>query len=167
MPQPGVSVVDQNNTISLISSEPDAPYNRPNLSKGLWKGRPLEKIWRKTADLGVEQMLDTTVTSLAPANKTIGDNHGNEYTYDRLLLATGSTPNHLPFGHDRIIYFRNLQDYFKVRHLADQHLRFLVIGGGYIGSEIAAALTMAGKSEHGFLEEGIGALFHRTCRFSQ
>ena len=88
----GIRELDQNNTIGLLSSEPDAPYNRPNLSKGLWKGRPLEKIWRKTAELGVEVLLETTVTSLAPANKTVRDNHGNEYTYEKLLLATGSTP---------------------------------------------------------------------------
>ena len=157
----GLRELDQNNTIGLISSEPDAPYNRPNLSKGLWKGRPLEKIWRKTAELGVEVLLETTVTSLAPANKTVRDNHGNEYTYEKLLLATGSTPNHLPFGHDHIIYFRNLQDYFKVRNLADQHARFLVIGGGFIGSEIAAAVTMVGsKAIMVFPDDAIcGALF--------
>jgi NADPH-dependent 2,4-dienoyl-CoA reductase/sulfur reductase-like enzyme len=141
----GIRELDQNNTIGLLSSEPDAPYNRPNLSKGLWKGRPLEKIWRKTAELGVEVLLNTTVTSLAPANKTVRDSQGIEYTYDKLLLATGCSPNHLPFGEDRIIYFRSLQDYFKVRNLADQHVRFLVIGGGYIGSEIAAAVTMVGS----------------------
>ncbi len=157
----GIRELDQNSTIGLISSEPDAPYNRPNLSKGLWKGRPLEKIWRKTAELGVELLLNTTVSSLAPANKSVSDNHGNEYTYEKLLLATGSTPNHLSFGYEHIVYFRSLQDYFKVRNLADQHARFLVIGGGYIGSEIAAALTMAGsKVSMVFLEDGIGgALF--------
>gem|GEM_PF-4726432 len=48
----GIRELDMEGSIGLISAEPDAPYMRPNLSKGLWKGRPIEKIWRRTDNLG-------------------------------------------------------------------------------------------------------------------
>ena len=46
----GIRELDAEGSIGLISVEPDPPYMRPNLSKGLWKGRPVEKIWRKTEE---------------------------------------------------------------------------------------------------------------------
>jgi NADPH-dependent 2,4-dienoyl-CoA reductase/sulfur reductase-like enzyme len=61
------------------------------------------------------------------------------------LLATGGTPNHLQFGDGNIIYFRSFQDYKHLRQMADEKEHFVVIGGGFIGSELAAALTMVGK----------------------
>jgi NADPH-dependent 2,4-dienoyl-CoA reductase/sulfur reductase-like enzyme len=65
--------------------------------------------------------------------------------YDKLLIATGGTPKQLSCGDGDIIYYRDFQDYLQLRKLAEEKERFLVIGGGYIGSEIAAALTMVGK----------------------
>lgn len=82
---------------------------------------------------------------------------GQEYTYEKLLIATGGRPRHLPFGVDRIIYFRTLEDYKQLRQQSDQKQTFLVLGGGFIGSEIAAALTMNGnKVVMAFPGEGIG-----------
>ena len=46
----GIRELDAEGSIGLISMETDPPYMRPNLSKGLWKGRPVEKIWRKTEE---------------------------------------------------------------------------------------------------------------------
>ena len=141
----GIRELDAAGTIGLISIEPDPPYMRPNLSKGLWKGRPVEKIWRNTQDLGAELHLGRTVTLLAPTKKYIRDENGDEYTYDKLLLATGGSPIRLPFGDKNIIYYRDFQDYQRLRALSEHGEHFLVIGGGFIGSEIAAALTMVGK----------------------
>jgi NADPH-dependent 2,4-dienoyl-CoA reductase/sulfur reductase-like enzyme len=65
---------------------------------------------------------------------------------------------HLPFGGDDIIYYRDLQDYQRLRALSERGENFLVIGGGFIGSEIAAALTLVGKKVVMILrEESIGA----------
>jgi 3-phenylpropionate/trans-cinnamate dioxygenase ferredoxin reductase subunit len=141
----GIRELDTAGSIGLISMEPDPPYMRPSLSKGLWKGRPIEKIWRNTQDLGVEMHLGRQVTLLNPQKKFIRDDRGDEYTYDKLLMATGGSPIRLPFGEDHIIYYRDLQDYQHLRALSEHGERFLVIGSGFIGSEIAAALTMAGK----------------------
>lgn len=140
----GIRELDAEGSIGVIGMEPDPPYMRPNLSKGLWKGRPVEKIWRKT-DERAELHLSRKVTQLDPANKQVMDDAGDEYTYDKLLIATGGTPKHLPFENGNIIYYRDFQDYQHLRSLTEQGEHFVVIGGGFIGSEIAAALTMVGK----------------------
>lgn len=141
----GIRELDADGTIGMISMEPDPPYMRPNLSKGLWKGRPVEKIWRKTQERGTELFLSDAATQLDTKNKIVRDERHREYSYDKLLLATGGTPNHLPSAEDNIIYFRTFQDYQHLRALTEQGDQFVVIGGSFIGSELAAALTMVGK----------------------
>jgi len=85
------------------------------------------------------------------------DSQGQRYGFEKLLLATGGTPRRLEFDTPGIIYYRTLDDYERLRKLAEQGRRFAVIGGGFIGSEIAAALTMQGKEVVMiFPEEGIG-----------
>ena len=154
----GILELDVAASIGMISKESDPPYARPSLSKGLWKGRPIGKIWRNTRDLGVDLYLECTVTGLDPTEKYLRDNAGGEYTYDKLLLATGGSPIRLPFGDDNIIYYRDFQDYHRLRAWTERGERFLVIGGGFIGSEIAAVLTMIGKKVvMVFPEESIGA----------
>lgn len=140
----GIRELDPEGLIGLISAESAPPYMRPNLSKGLWKGRPIEKIWRKTEERA-ELHLGRKIMQIDPERKIVQGNRGNEYTYDKLLLATGGSPNHLPFGGNDIIYYRDFQDYQHLRALADTKEHFVVIGGGFIGSEITAALTMVGK----------------------
>lgn len=140
----GIRELDPQGTIGLISTEPDPPYMRPNLSKGLWKGRPVEKIWRKTEQRATLH-LGCTVNFLDPIQKLVRDDSNGEYTYDKLLIATGGMPNHLPFGEGNITYFRTFQDYQHLRRLTEQGNHFVVIGGSFIGSEIAAALTMVGQ----------------------
>jgi len=140
----GIRELDAEGSIGMISMEPDPPYMRPNLSKGLWKGRPVEKIWRKTEERA-ELHLNRKATQLDPNKKTVRDDGGDEYTYDKLLIATGGSPNHLPFGNGNIIYYRDFQDYKHLRELTEQGDHFVVIGGSFIGSELAAALTIVGK----------------------
>jgi NADPH-dependent 2,4-dienoyl-CoA reductase/sulfur reductase-like enzyme len=150
--------LDPRGSIGLISTELVRPYDRPPLSKGLWKGKTIESIWRKTENLDVEFHFGRVVQSLDAAGKSVTDDEGKVYTFDKLLLATGSTPRKLPFGADEIIYFRTLQDYQHLRTLTEKGNRFAVIGGGFIGSEIAAALTMNQKEVlMVFPEEVIGA----------
>jgi len=141
----GIREVDPSGSIGLIGAEPDPPYDRPPLSKKLWKGKPIEIIWRGTRDKGVDLHLGRTVRSLDPANKVATDDEGDTYTYEKLLLATGGTPRRLSFGGEDVIYYRTVQDYRKLRALSEEKQRFAVIGGGFIGSEIAAALAMNGK----------------------
>ncbi|MGQ0643784.1 MAG: NAD(P)/FAD-dependent oxidoreductase [Gemmatimonadaceae bacterium] len=154
----GVRELDPNGAIGIIGAETDAPYARPPLSKALWKGEPLESVWRNTSEIGVDLHLGRRATSLELDGKRVVDDHGTQYTYDKLLLATGGTPRRLPLGGERVIYFRTLEDYRRLRALADQGQRFAVIGGGFIGSEVAAALATQGcHVTMLFPEDGIGA----------
>lgn len=141
----GIRERDSNGSIGLFSTELDPPYNRPPLSKSLWKSSPLESIWRRTESREVELGLGRTVRALDARNKRVTDEQGATYSFDKLLLATGGTPRRLPFGDGHIIYFRTVRDYARLRALAEQARRFVVVGGGFIGSEIAAALAMNGK----------------------
>ena len=154
----GIRELDPQGSIAIISEEDVPPYNRPPLSKGLWKGKPLEKIWRKAATANAEIILGSKAVSIDPASKRVVDDQGSDYTYEKLLIATGGTPRRLPFGGDQIIYFRTLKDYQQLHQCSGQGNHFAVIGGGFIGSEIAAALAMNGNQVTMlFPEEGIGA----------
>ncbi|NLA91914.1 MAG: FAD-dependent oxidoreductase [Spirochaetales bacterium] len=153
----GIRELDSSHTVGIISSEGDPPYSRPNLSKGLWGGKPLEKIWCNTQLLDVDLLLNRTIVTLNRESKTVVDEQGELYSYDKLLLATGGVARHLPFSGDRVIYYRTLQDYRKLKELSEIGENFLVIGGGFICSEIAAALASNGKSVvMVFPEGGIG-----------
>jgi len=141
----GIRSVDAASKIGVIGVESDPPYNRPPLSKALWKGEPVDIIWRKTDQQNVTFHLGRKVTAIEPANKQVVDAQGNRYSWEKLLLATGGSPRRLPFGDDHIIYFRTVADYRRLRALTEKGQRFAVIGGGFIGSEIAAALTLNQK----------------------
>lgn len=141
----GIREIDAGGSIGLIGSEPHPPYNRPPLSKGLWKGKSVETIWRNTQKLDADLHLGRTVRSLDVKEKHIQDDRGADYTFEKLLLATGGAPRRLSFGGDRIIYYRTFDDYQALRGLTERGRRFAVIGAGFIGSEIAAALTMNKK----------------------
>lgn len=139
----GIREVDKDGSIALIGSENYPPYDRPPLTKKLWTGKKkLEDIWRQTAKHGADLYLNQRVVSIDPRMKTVKDDQGVEYEYSRLLLATGGTPRQLPFGKGLIRYFRTVEDYQALREQADKGGRFAVIGGGFIGSELAAALAM-------------------------
>ena len=144
----GIREVDPSGSIGVLSAEAHAPYDRPPLTKKLWKGEPLESIWRKVEGPGVTLHLGRTARHLDPRGKRVTDDRGTTYGYGKLLLATGGTPRRLPFdggGGDQVIYYRTLADYERLRGLTRAGRHFAVIGGGFIGSEIAAALAMNGK----------------------
>lgn len=158
----GIRQLDPERPIGLIGQEPDPPYNRPPLSKGLWKNgprpMPLSRIWRQTASLGIDLFLGRSIVRLDAAQKQVIDDQGDVYTFDRLLLATGGSPLTLGVTHERIIYFRTLADYRRLRGFTETGQHFAVIGGGFIGSEIAAALAMQGKDVTViFPEPGLGS----------
>lgn len=141
----GIRKIDSDGSIALICEESDPPYDRPPLSKSLWKDKPFESIWRNTGDLNVELHPGRRALSLDAAEKTVTDDAGNIRTYDKLLLATGGSVRRLPDADESVIYFRTARDYRKLRELSAHGSDFVVIGGGFIGSEVAAALAMNGK----------------------
>jgi NADPH-dependent 2,4-dienoyl-CoA reductase/sulfur reductase-like enzyme len=153
----GIRERDSDGAIGLVADEAYPPYARPPLTKALWKGDDEDTIWCGTADLGVDLRLGRTIVSLDLPAREATDDAGETYAYELVLLATGGRPRRLPFGGDEVIYFRTLGDYRRLRGLTDSGARLLVIGGGFIGSEIAAALAMNGWSVTMiFPGEGIG-----------
>jgi NADPH-dependent 2,4-dienoyl-CoA reductase/sulfur reductase-like enzyme len=140
----GIHELDPNRRIGLIGAEAHRPYDRPPLTKGLWKGKPFDSIWRELPEQAVELHLGRTATKLDAQQKRVTDDRGTVYGYEKLLLALGGTPRRLPFDGEQILYYRTVDDYSRLREQARRGQRFAVIGGGFIGSEIAAALTMNG-----------------------
>jgi 3-phenylpropionate/trans-cinnamate dioxygenase ferredoxin reductase subunit len=163
----GIRELDAEGSIGLVSAEAQPPYSRPPLSKGLWKGEPVTGIWRGTDALGVALHLARSIVRLEPAAHRAVDAHGDEYTFEKALLATGGTPRRLPGGGDGIVYFRTFADYERLRALASPGRRIAVIGGGFIGSEIAAALALVGAApvmvfpEQGICERAFGSELSR------
>jgi 3-phenylpropionate/trans-cinnamate dioxygenase ferredoxin reductase subunit len=154
----GIREVDSSGEIALLSAEPDPPYARPPLSKALWKGGPLDSIWLNTEALGVDLFLNRRAVAVDRAQRLVRDDRGSEYRFEKLLLATGGSPRRLERDSGAPIYFRTLFDYRQLRALADSGGEVAVLGGGFIGSEIAAALASVGrKVTMVFPEAGIGA----------
>jgi 3-phenylpropionate/trans-cinnamate dioxygenase ferredoxin reductase subunit len=134
--------------ITLLGQEPNAPYERPPLSKDYLQGKAdRDSIFVHPepwyAEHAVELSLGSTVTSLDPASRTIGD----RLSYDKLLLATGSKPRRLDVPGadlDGVYYLRNVEesDWLKIEFA--QANRVVIIGAGWIGLETAAAARAAG-----------------------
>jgi 3-phenylpropionate/trans-cinnamate dioxygenase ferredoxin reductase component len=146
----GIRVVDNNGAILLIGTEKHLPYDRPPLTKKLWFGKKkVEEIFlhdQKFYDQHkVTVMTGSTITSLDAKQKSVTTNTGKQYRYQRLLLATGGVPRTLsiPGGDiEGIFYYRYLDDYLRMKSNAAPGTSAVVIGGGFIGSEITAALTI-------------------------
>ncbi len=141
----GIRTVDETGSVGIVASELDPPYDRPPLSKGLWDGLPTEKIWRNTEELGVDLHLGRKALRLDREQHSVTDDRGAIYTYEKLLLATGVRPRRLRDDAPQVIYFRTYRDFVRLDEAVKQGRRFAVVGGGFIGSEIAAALASRGK----------------------
>ncbi|HEY3398007.1 MAG TPA: FAD-dependent oxidoreductase [Armatimonadota bacterium] len=146
----GIRELDPDGAILLLGDEPHRPYERPPLSKQLWTGK------KQVADLflqpedwypghHVDLKLGAEVVGLDPAAQTVTLGDGSQYAYEKLLLATGGRPRRLeiPGGDaEGVLYYRYLDDYLRIRPAAHAGKRVAVVGGGFIGSELAAALNL-------------------------
>jgi 3-phenylpropionate/trans-cinnamate dioxygenase ferredoxin reductase component len=141
----GIREMDPSGTILMISEENALPYNRPPLSKKLWTGGREEEIFLAVDDHGVDFLLNTSVLSINPDLKRIAVGSGESFSYEKLLLATGGFPRKLPFGEGVIHYYRTIEDFHQLKSLSKKVDNFAIIGAGFIGSELAAALTLNGN----------------------
>jgi NAD(P)H-nitrite reductase large subunit len=148
----GVREMDQEGAILLIGREQHLPYDRPPLSKSLWLGKKtVEEITLHDAehyeDHSIELLAGREVVGIDPDAKTIADTRGTSYEYEKLLLATGGQPRRLdaPGANLPLLsYYRSLDDYQHIRGRATEGASAAVVGGGFIGSEMAAALHSNG-----------------------
>src|SRR5512138_148699 len=146
----GIREVDPSGSALVVGAEGHLPYNRPPLTKELWFGtQKVEDVFVDSRDYydrnHVKIVEDTRVTALDPGQKTVTDASGKVRRYERLLLATGGLPRRLPIPGgdlDGLSYYRFLDDYEVMRGQAGAGRKAVVIGGGFIGSEMAAALNL-------------------------
>jgi 3-phenylpropionate/trans-cinnamate dioxygenase ferredoxin reductase component len=154
----GIRERDPEGSVVLVGEEQHPPYARPPLTKALWKGKDEDSIWRGTEELIVDLRLGRRIVSLNPDAHTATDDQGETYGYERALLATGGVPRRLPDAPEGVIYYRTLDDYRRLRGQTAGGGSAVVIGSGFIGSEIAAALAINGtKVTMVFPHEAIGS----------
>ncbi len=138
--------------VVLIGEDPVAPYQRPPLSKALLKGEGEEEdLLLRPADFYVEQNIELrlgqTVTAIDRVGKTVVLADGATVSYDTLILATGSTARKLAVpGAElaNVLELRTLADGRKLRAAIRPGTRLVVVGGGYVGLEVAASARALG-----------------------
>ena len=154
----GIRDHDADGSIGLFAAEAHEPYVRPPLTKALWSGKDEASIFRGTPELGVDVHAGSRIVALDLDARTATDDAGETHAYESVLLATGGVPRRLPGAADDVIYYRTLDDYHRLREITADGARVAVVGGGFIGSELAAALASNGCAVTMlFPEDGIGA----------
>lgn len=138
--------------LAILSADTTVPYERPPLSKGFLAGRDTEEgilinpeaFYREH---GIELKLDCPIASLDPKKRRLSLLRGGEFEFDRLVVATGSQVRklHVPgAGLANVQYLRTMDDSKAIRRRAQGLKRAVVIGGGFIGMEVAAVLAQQG-----------------------
>ena len=136
--------------IVLVGAEPHLPYDRPPLSKQLLAGEwePQDLALRRTPydELDVELRLGARATALDAAGRLLTLEGDESLPFDGALLATGAAPRTLPGTPDLdgIFVLRTVDDALDLRARLDARPRVVVIGAGFIGSEVAATCRMRG-----------------------
>jgi len=139
--------------ISLLGAEPYRPYERPPLSKDYLQGiSTIDKLFVHSegwyTDNNVDLRLATEVTALDRHARRVTFGNGDLVHYDKLLLATGSSPRRLKVPGadlDGVLYLRTLEDSDRIKRAFVPDAHVVVIGGGWIGLETAAAARAAGS----------------------
>ncbi len=142
--------------VVLVGEEQDPPYERPPLSKDYLLGTmPLARVYLRTpeeyAQQGIELRLGTKATDLDTGRRELLLDNGERLAYDRLLIATGGIARRIevPGAHlDGVLYLRTIADAQDLLARLDAasraSRRVVVVGGGFIGAEVAAACRALG-----------------------
>jgi NADPH-dependent 2,4-dienoyl-CoA reductase/sulfur reductase-like enzyme len=136
--------------VVLVGAEPHLPYDRPPLSKQLLAGEwePPELALRRAPydELEIELRLGVRATALDAAARELTLDGGERLAFDGALLATGAAPRTLPDmpDLDGIFVLRTIDDALKLRARLDEGPRVVVVGAGFIGSEVAATCRLRG-----------------------
>ena len=141
--------------ILLVTAEDQPPYQRPPLSKDYLAGRSdRDRVLLRPeafyAESSIELLTGARVASIDPGGRRVALETGRTLDYDRLLLATGSRVRRLDGmpGADLegVLYLRTIEDSDRIRAAMEDAERVVVVGGGYIGLEVASAAVEAGRS---------------------
>ena len=142
--------------ITIVGDEAHIPYQRPPLSKAYLKGeQTADKVYLRAdsfyADRDITMKLSTTATAIDTAAKTVALSTGETLSYDHLLISTGSRPRKLSIeGSDLpgIHYLRTMDDVDGLREGMRPDANLVIVGGGYIGLEVAAVGRELGLNVH-------------------
>lgn len=133
-------------SLLIVTEEADKPYHRPPLTKELWTDPNYNEatIYYDFPNVeAIDFLTETTVTEINPKEKVIKTDQNATYQYDKLLYAIGGTPNWIEGPKsDRVLAIRHFDDYRKLRQYAPKGSNAIVVGGGWVGAELAAALQM-------------------------
>ena len=136
--------------IALLSKERDLPYDRPALSKRYLRGETSQAPFAEDEafyrDHDVEVLLETSATAVDTSSRTVTTDL-DTFHYDKLLIATGATPRRLRVSGARlegVHELRTLRDSQAIRGAAISAEHAVVVGGGFIGMEVAASLRQLG-----------------------
>jgi NADPH-dependent 2,4-dienoyl-CoA reductase/sulfur reductase-like enzyme len=139
-----------NGRVALLSKEGDLPYHRPALSKRYLRGETTDAPFAEDAafyrDRDAEVLLETTVTGVDTDARTVVTDIG-PFHYNKLLIATGATPRRLQVPGaelDQVYALRTLRDSQAIRTAALTAEQAVVVGGGFIGMEVASSLRQLG-----------------------
>lgn len=138
-------------SVLILSAATDGPVYRPALTKDLWTGEdpdPASQDLGTAADTGATLVTGVEVTAIDPAERTVTTADGTRVRYGELLLATGAAPRTLDGAPEdpRVVTLREVADYRRLRELVTEGTEVVVVGGGYLGTEIAAGLSIAGAA---------------------
>lgn len=140
----GIREEDREGSILIISRESHVPYERPALSKKLWRDDEYHVDRTKIGaeeEPNVDFAFERDVISISPENKTVKLENGDIVNYEKLLLSTGGEPYSIEGEKDQNVFlFRTKDDYLKLRELTKENSHILLVGGGYVGSELADSL---------------------------
>lgn len=139
-------------SIALIGAEPGMPYGKPPLSKEILVAEEERCViplalpsTDRYEELGISYHPQTRVAIVDRAAKAVLTTCGQSFRYDRLLLATGSSPRKIPSGWaSEHLYLRVLDDALQLRRALVRGGRIVVLGGGFLGLEVAAAARVRG-----------------------
>ena len=142
---------DFDGDLTILSAESVLPYDRPPLSKTFLLGRFEEQqlllaTADELADQRIEVVLNARIVGLDLGQRRVLTEDGEEYGYDALVVATGARPNRLAMfeGMENVVYLRDLRDARTLRDGLAGRPRLGVVGGGFIGLEIAAVARELG-----------------------
>lgn len=135
--------------ITLVSEEAHLPYHRPPLSKTYLKDEQAQGMQLRAAtaytQAGVQLRLQTRVHGIDRASRSLQLDHGQTLAYDKLVLATGARTRQLPTEYGPSCTVRTLDDAAALRARLPTIERIAIVGGGYIGLELALSLHALGK----------------------
>lgn len=138
--------------LAILSSDNAVPYERPPLSKGFLAGKDTEDAIKISPDdfyqkHGIELQLERVVTALDLKRKRLILENGDEFGFQKLVIATGARPRTLDVPGKtlkNLFYLRSMSDSKTIRNAAEKAKHAIVIGGGFIGMEVASVLAQKG-----------------------